>query len=220
MGRVRTKTVKKSAKVIIERYYPKLTLDFEANKRICDEIAIIASKRLRNKVRHELPCLYNEISLLTWELDRLPVTPHIWWSVFNVVPSVVSPSSFKKRSVSERINTSQKSRLSISPKANLVNSRLTPRRRIFSSPLAYVTIAHYEGSLRVSNNSHSSIPSPSASSPFPNNKPLNVLADSEVVVTALRELKLEVLGILVGNTNCMERVWVWLRMGVYLGFAH
>ena len=50
MGRVRTKTVKKSAKVVIERYYPKLTLDFETNKRICDEIAIIASKRLRNKV--------------------------------------------------------------------------------------------------------------------------------------------------------------------------
>lgn len=50
MGRVRTKTVKKSAKVVIERYYPKLTLDFETNKRICDEIAIISSKRLRNKV--------------------------------------------------------------------------------------------------------------------------------------------------------------------------
>ncbi|KAI3392642.1 hypothetical protein diail_5430 [Diaporthe ilicicola] len=51
MGRVRTKTVKKSAKVIIERYYPRLTLDFETNKRICDEIAIIASKRLRKKVQ-------------------------------------------------------------------------------------------------------------------------------------------------------------------------
>ena len=46
-----TQTVKKSAKVIIERYYPRLTLDFETNKRVCDEIAIIASKRLRNKVR-------------------------------------------------------------------------------------------------------------------------------------------------------------------------
>jgi small subunit ribosomal protein S17e len=53
MGRVRTKTVKKSAKVIIERYYPRLTLDFETNKRLCDEIAIIASKRLRNKVRDD-----------------------------------------------------------------------------------------------------------------------------------------------------------------------
>lgn len=50
MGRVRTKTVKKSAKVLIERYYPRLTLDFETNKRICDEIAVISSKRLRNKV--------------------------------------------------------------------------------------------------------------------------------------------------------------------------
>ena len=58
MGRVRTKTVKKSAKVIIERYYPKLTLDFETNKRICDEIAIIASKRLRNKVGHVPVWLY------------------------------------------------------------------------------------------------------------------------------------------------------------------
>jgi len=42
--------VKKSAKVIIERYYPRLTLDFEVNKKICDEVAIIASKRLRNKI--------------------------------------------------------------------------------------------------------------------------------------------------------------------------
>ncbi|KAF9887928.1 40S ribosomal protein S17 [Aspergillus nanangensis] len=50
MGRVRTKTVKRSAKIIIERYYPKLALDFETNKRICDEVAIIASKRLRNKI--------------------------------------------------------------------------------------------------------------------------------------------------------------------------
>ncbi|KAL5363863.1 ribosomal protein S17e [Aspergillus floccosus] len=50
MGRVRTKTVKRSAKIIIERYYPRLTLDFETNKRVCDEVAIIASKRLRNKI--------------------------------------------------------------------------------------------------------------------------------------------------------------------------
>jgi ribosomal protein S17E len=73
MGRVRTKTVKKSAKVIIERYYPKLTLDFETNKRICDEIAIIQSKRLRNKVRSlrsSSTCIVGQ--KLTDQLNRLP----------------------------------------------------------------------------------------------------------------------------------------------------
>ncbi|KAL1921545.1 40S ribosomal protein eS17 [Calcarisporiella thermophila] len=50
MGRVRTKTVKKASRVLIEKYYPRLTLDFQTNKRVCDEVAIIASKRLRNKI--------------------------------------------------------------------------------------------------------------------------------------------------------------------------
>ncbi|AMD21623.1 HFL233Wp [Eremothecium sinecaudum] len=50
MGRVRTKTVKRASKALIERYYPKLTMDFQTNKRLCDEIATIQSKRLRNKI--------------------------------------------------------------------------------------------------------------------------------------------------------------------------
>lgn len=50
MGRVRTKTVKKAARVIIEKYYPRLTLDFHTNKCICSEVALIPTKRLRNKI--------------------------------------------------------------------------------------------------------------------------------------------------------------------------
>jgi len=50
MGRVRTKTVKKAARLIVEKYYPKLTVDFQTNKRICSEVAVIPTKRLRNKI--------------------------------------------------------------------------------------------------------------------------------------------------------------------------
>ena len=34
MGRVRTKTVKRSARVLVERFYSKLALDFDTNKRV------------------------------------------------------------------------------------------------------------------------------------------------------------------------------------------
>jgi len=50
MGRVRTALVKRAAKAIIEKYFPKLTLDFDTNKKIAEEVAIIPSKRLRNKI--------------------------------------------------------------------------------------------------------------------------------------------------------------------------
>ncbi|ORY31364.1 ribosomal protein S17e [Naematelia encephala] len=50
MGRVRTKTVKRASRVLIEKYYPRLTLDFHTNKRLLDEVAAVPSKRLRNKI--------------------------------------------------------------------------------------------------------------------------------------------------------------------------
>ena len=50
MGRVRTRTVKRSSKTVIEKYYPRLSTDFHTNKRLIDEVAIVPSKRLRNKI--------------------------------------------------------------------------------------------------------------------------------------------------------------------------
>mmetsp|Transcript_92707 Transcript_92707/g.215444 ORF Transcript_92707/g.215444 Transcript_92707/m.215444 type:complete len:133 (+) Transcript_92707:71-469(+) len=50
MGRVRTKTVKRAARIIVEKYFSKLTMDFQINKKIAEEVATIPSKRLRNKI--------------------------------------------------------------------------------------------------------------------------------------------------------------------------
>ncbi|XP_053991748.1 40S ribosomal protein S17-like [Hylaeus volcanicus] len=50
MGRVRTKTVKKAARQIVEKYYPMLTMDFQTNKKISEEVATIPTKRMRNKI--------------------------------------------------------------------------------------------------------------------------------------------------------------------------
>ena len=50
MGRVRTKTVKRAARQLIEKFFPKMSLDFHYNKRVLDDVAIVPSKRIRNKI--------------------------------------------------------------------------------------------------------------------------------------------------------------------------
>ena len=50
MGRVRTNTVKRAARQLIEKFYPKMSFDFHYNKRVLDDVAIVPSKRIRNKI--------------------------------------------------------------------------------------------------------------------------------------------------------------------------
>ncbi|KAM1688325.1 hypothetical protein FF1_035900 [Malus domestica] len=42
--------MKKSSRQVIECYYSRMTLDFHTNKKILEKVAIIPSKRLRNKI--------------------------------------------------------------------------------------------------------------------------------------------------------------------------
>ncbi|XP_006887272.1 PREDICTED: 40S ribosomal protein S17-like [Elephantulus edwardii] len=50
MGPDCTKTVKKEARVITVQYHPRLGDDFHTNKHMCEEIAVIPSKKLRDKI--------------------------------------------------------------------------------------------------------------------------------------------------------------------------
>ena len=66
MGRVRTKTVKKAARQAIEKFYSKMSTDFHYNKRVLDDVAVIPTKRIRNKIA-------GYISRLMRRIQRGPV---------------------------------------------------------------------------------------------------------------------------------------------------
>lgn len=50
MGRVRTETVKKISRELVEKHPSKFTGDFEANKAVVNDLVDFRSKRLRNRI--------------------------------------------------------------------------------------------------------------------------------------------------------------------------
>ena len=86
MGRVRTKTIKRAARELIEKYYQKLTLDFHLNKKILESVADISTKRLRNKVAGFTTHLMKRIQKGPIRGISLKIQEEERERLFNVVP--------------------------------------------------------------------------------------------------------------------------------------
>ncbi|EHP86457.1 30S ribosomal protein S17e [Methanotorris formicicus] len=50
MGRIRQTFIKRIGDELIEKHKDKFTTDFETNKKIVQEVALISTKRLRNRI--------------------------------------------------------------------------------------------------------------------------------------------------------------------------
>ncbi|KAH8609215.1 putative Ribosomal S17 [Trypanosoma vivax] len=50
MGKIRTKTVKRASKLVVEKYFTKLNSDFYHNKRVVLDVTVARSKKLKNKI--------------------------------------------------------------------------------------------------------------------------------------------------------------------------
>jgi len=70
LGKVRTETVKRIAKDLLERHPDKFTVDYEANKQVIDQIVDSRSKRLRNRISGYVTGLKK-----MEERNKAPLTP-------------------------------------------------------------------------------------------------------------------------------------------------
>ena len=86
MGRIRTKTVKRASRELIEKYYTKLTEDFHLNKKIIDTVAIVPTKRLRNKIAGFTTHLMKRISKGPVQGISLKIQEEQREKMFDIVP--------------------------------------------------------------------------------------------------------------------------------------
>ena len=49
MGKVRPITIKRAARELVELYEERLSIDFEENKKVVDDVMLTGSKRIRNR---------------------------------------------------------------------------------------------------------------------------------------------------------------------------
>jgi small subunit ribosomal protein S17e len=62
MGRIRQKYIKRSARLLLERFPDKFTGDYEQNRNALDGVASIGSKPLKNKIAGYIATLLKQKS--------------------------------------------------------------------------------------------------------------------------------------------------------------
>jgi small subunit ribosomal protein S17e len=62
MGRIRQKYIKRSARLLLEKYPDKFTGDYEQNRNALDGVATIGSKPLKNKIAGYIATLVKQKS--------------------------------------------------------------------------------------------------------------------------------------------------------------
>eukprot|EP01052_Picozoa_sp_SAG31_P037742 SAG31_NODE_4919_length_2868_cov_1.265800_5_plen_95_part_00 len=86
---MRTKTTKRSARMIVEKYYSRLTSDFQTNKRVCEEVALIPTKRLRNKIAGYITVRHHRTSSIS---TLMPAPDNPKWQGSRTVDSLALSS--------------------------------------------------------------------------------------------------------------------------------